>query len=810
MTVTYRFGRFELSPAARQLVADGQPLALGGRAFDLLVALVERRDRLVSKNELLDLVWPGLVVEENNLQVHVSALRKILGAQAIATVAGRGYRFTWAVTDATAAAARPSASKRHLPVPLASFIGRERELAELRTMLTRHRLVTLTGVGGIGKTRLALELASGLADAYADGVWFVDLAPVFQPEHVTSAVASALGVRDDAGQPLLARLQAFVAERTLLVVLDNCEHLLHACGQRVGDFLNAAADLRIVATSREPLHVSGEAVYPLPSLPVPDPRDDDSLAALGRNAAVRLFTDRAIDARPDFTLTQRDAAAVARICRDLDGIPLALELAAARTRTMSSEALAARLVDRFAVLKGDDPTAMPRQQTLRATIDWSFDLLAPVERALLCRLAVFAGGFTMDAAEAMGATEGGTPGAAFDILGHLVDKSLIVFDVHAERYRLLETVRQYALERLAAAGEEAAARDRHLACYAALAGQAGPGLASAEHARWRARLDAEHENILGAFARARQVPDGGPVGLAMVYDLNRWFWWNHLELWCRVADEALAHPGAQGATAARSRALYAAAFVNYLTGRHAEAFALAESSVAIARACRNAQALSEALYNLGIAALAIDRLDEARTDLEESLALARQAGDATVISMALTGLGEVHTQQGQHEHAEAAYLEALANSSDPESTVVTLGNLARTAILQRASDKATRYLREAIAKAGPECSPIAGWIVLLNGAGIAALRGQWARALRMGGAGDAHGDRHGLHAQGVDRRIHALQMAPAREALGVAAAASAVAAGRALASADALAEVRAWLEGEARARRSNGTHPTTP
>ena len=794
MTVTHRFGRFELLPATRQLAADGQPVALGGRAFDLLLTLVERRDRLVAKNELLELVWPGLVVEENNLQVHISALRKVLGQHAIATVAGHGYRFTLEMTEATTEAAAPSAPKRHLPVPLASFIGRERELTDLRAMLTRHRLVTLTGVGGIGKTRLALELATSVADAYADGAWFADLSSISDPRLVAPAVAATLRVHEEPGRPISETLCEFVRDRALLLLLDNCEHLLLPCAQLANSLLQAGPGMTIVATSREPLHVSGEATFPVAALPVPDPTRELMPDELSTYAAVRLLLDRALAARPDFRLTRQNAAAVARICSDLDGIPLALELAAARLRAMSTEVIAAHLTDRFRLLKGGDLSALPRQQTLRATIDWSHELLTPQERTLLRRLSVFAGGFAIDGAEAVGAGDDIAASDVLDLLGRLVEKSMVAFDVQHERYRLLETVRQYALERLMAAGEEARSRDQHLRFHAALADRAGRGLSGPEQATWCANLDAERENILRAFAHAHAAPGGGPTGLAMVHALNWWFGFGQLELWYRVANEALAHPDAQQASAARARALYATAFIAYCTGRHAEAFALAETSVGIARAVGDPQALREGLYNLGLAAIAVDRPDDAGDYFDEGLALAQQAGDRTAITMMSCGLGELHTQQDRHALAEAAYLEALACSGDPESTVILLGNLARTAIMLGAEAKAVRYLRDGTAKAGPQCSQAFAEVVLRNCAGIAALRGEWALALRMSGAGEAHNDRYGLQGDVVDAPMHDRAMAPARNALGTEASDAAFAAGRALDSGEALAEVAAWLE----------------
>ena len=293
------------------------------------------------------------MVEENNLQVQVSALRKLLGQDAIATVAGHGYRFTLEPAQVEAPAPSPvRVARDNLPAQVASFIGRERELIDLRAMLANHRLVTLVGIGGIGKTRLALALATSVTDAYADGVWFVDLAPISDPRLVVNAIAATLGVREEPGRPIIETLRQFVADRTLLLVLDNCEHLLLACAPLARDLLQASGKLTIVATSREPLHVPGEVTFPLATLRVPDPSGNLAPDVLGGYSAVQLFLDRAIGVRPDFALTRENAAAVARICRDLDGIPLALELAAARVRSMSADAIAGHLTDRFALLKG--------------------------------------------------------------------------------------------------------------------------------------------------------------------------------------------------------------------------------------------------------------------------------------------------------------------------------------------------------------------------------------------------------------------------------------------------------------------------
>jgi predicted ATPase/DNA-binding winged helix-turn-helix (wHTH) protein len=795
MTLTYRFGRFELRPATRQLFVDQQPATLGARAFDLLLALIERRDQLVTKNELLELVWPGLVVEENNLQVQVSALRKLLGPDAIATVAGRGYRFTLEPNQVDVPL--PSAArvvKHNLPAQVASFIGREHELADLRAMLARHRLVTLVGIGGIGKTRLALQFAAGVVDTYPDGVWFVELAPISDPSLVANAVATELGIPDEPGRPVIESLHGFIEDRALLLVLDNCEHLVLACAQLARDLLQTGRGVTIIATSREPLHVSGEATLPLATLPAPNPAGEHLPDALNAYAAVRLFLDRAVAVRPDFALSHDNAPAVARICHDLDGIPLAIELAAARVRSMSAEAIAGHLTDRFALLKGGDRTVLPRHQTLRAAIDWSYDLLASAERVLLQRLSAFAGGFALDAAEAVGAGDDISPHDVLDLLGHLVEKSLVTFDGKAERYKLLETVRQYALECLAEAGAETRTRDRHLQFHVALAERAERELDGPKQESWRARLDAERENILLAFAHARRARRGGTVGLRMVHALLGWMVLREVELWREVTLLALAHPDAQQEDVTRCRALYVAATMSTATGRPAEGYALAQSSARIARARGDVLELAEALCRLGYAALELDRTAEALEHLGEGLALARQVDKRSLVAAFLTGLGEVHSLQGQFELAEAAYLESRA--AFPGNAVnesVALGNLARNAIALRAEAVAIRYLREVVAIAGGKYEHHAAAALLWSCAGLAALRGEWVRALRWGGAATACQERYNLF-DSVDARFNARSISTAREALGTEAADAALAAGRALSTETALREVEAWLD----------------
>jgi len=386
----YRFGSFELQLDERRLLKDGQPVLLRPRAFNLLSALVDRAGHLVTKDELLDRVWPKMVVEEATLRVQLSALRKALGADAIATVSGQGYRFTLPMTIGDSESHRASKPKHNLSYQLISFVGREQEIAQLEELVTANRLVTLTGAGGAGKTRLAIEAASRLTDAFFDGVWLVELAALSDPRLVPQAVAQALEVKVQSTRPVIETLNDYLGSKKLLLVLDNAEHMLEECARFVDLILRRSPDVAMVATSRERLGLAGELTYRVPSLTVPSPGEAATPDSLLAYEGVRLFVERARLLRPDFSVTPENAASLAAICYRLDGIPLAIELAAPRLRSMSVDELNQRLDQRFALLTDGSRTELPRHRTLRSMIDWSYDLLTDSEQAMLRRVSVFA------------------------------------------------------------------------------------------------------------------------------------------------------------------------------------------------------------------------------------------------------------------------------------------------------------------------------------------------------------------------------------------------------------------------------------
>ena len=800
MPQRYRFGRVEVRPAERRVLVGGTPAALGGRAFDVLVALIERRDRVVTKDELLDLAWPGLVVEENNLQVQVSALRRILGPDAIATVSGHGYRFTLepdALGDAAPVA--PAGRRHRLPAPLTRFIGRAREKREVAALLAASPLVTLSGFGGTGKTRLAIEVATEGAEGYPDGAWLVELAPLADAQLVPQAIANALGVREgraESGRDVLAALAEHVRDRRLLLVLDNCEHLVEACARLAKALLESSPGLRILATSREALRVGGESVYPLSPLAVAELGPGAPAEAVAANEAAMLFVDRASLAQPGFRLTDANAAAVAGICRQLDGIPLAIELAAARARALPVETIAERVGQRLPLGSGD-PTMHARQRTVRALIDWSHDLLAEEERIALRRLAVFAGGWTVEAAEAVVTGGPVDEPAVLDLLVSLVEKSLVVPERDSGRYRLLDTVRHYALERLEASGESAAVRSRHLAWFLRLAEAASAELVGPAQAAWLARLDPERGNFLAAHAWCDLADGGAEAGLRLVRALRRYAVNRGMPgLAHRMVLEALARPGAQARMLARCRALFDAGQLDSWMGRYAAARGFLAESLAIARELGDAAREEAALQALGLVLLGLGDLRAAGIHFEEALGRARALGNRRELAAALIALAQLRRLEGTPDAAGALYGEAAAIArelGDRETIAIAVLNLAMVAIDRAEPERSRESIAEAIAIAAETGSKPVAQGALDACAGLAAARGQWEHAARFCGMARALLDLTGLHRDPADEAFLAPRAAAARQALGDAAFGEAQAAGLALGPGEALAEARAWV-----------------
>jgi predicted ATPase/DNA-binding winged helix-turn-helix (wHTH) protein len=793
--VRYRFGRFDLQPMERRLLCAGTDVRVNSRAFDLMVALVERAGELVSKDALLVRVWPKLVVEDSNLHVHVSALRKVLGSAAIETVPGHGYRFTLKVA-ADDAQPSPISSRRHnVPSRLTSFVGHENDLARCAQSLETNRLLTVTGAGGLGKTRLSLELADDLLSAFADGIWLVELAPLSDGRLVTQAVASALGIVEQAGTSLLDTVLKYASGRRMLIILDNCEHLRRACAQFVQKLLQAGPHVKVLASSRERLHVPGETIFVLDPLAVPDRRQAIALGAFADYEAVRLFVDRATEAHPAFKLTKANAGAVGNICARLDGIPLALELAAARVRVVGVDAIAQRLDDRFRLLKGGGPNALPRQQTLRAAIDWSYDLLTEPERLVFQRLGVFSGGWTLEAAEAVCGAGGIDPSDVLELNGQLIEKSLVVMNAEGTRYRMLETVRQYAQERLDASGEGDAVRVRHPAFYLAFVEKGFDSHDSGEWA-WYARLDADRENLRAAYDHFRRA-DGSPEAVRLVSAISFWLCREQFELGVPILGDLLARLEVERRDPIRRRGLFAAGFISYHKGRYKDARCYLEDCLAIARETLDFEMQARALTVLGMGCLGLGDYASARRGLVEALPLARELADRLPEVDALNTLAELDSIEGDLAAAESRYQEALdvARKADLyHFTNVILINLTRIVLSRGATLRAEELLRAALVHCEAIGSTLNAHGLLAMAGAIAALRKDWKHAAQFFGASDFQLETFGLRREAADAAMLTPLMAQTRESLDPATFSTSEAEGRAQSVEDALAAARAWIE----------------
>lgn len=575
---------------------------------------------------------------------------------------------------------RPAGPVRHnLQVALTSFIGRDRELREVARLLDRSRLLTLTGAGGSGKTRLAIEAAMPRLNACPDGVWLVELAGLRDPALVPAATASALGLTLPAQRPALEGLSALLGQWRALLILDNCEHLVAACAVLAEQLLGACPGLRILATSREPLRVPGEVTWRVPSLTLPTPGRSPDPAELDSYESVRLFCERAGDVASSFALGEENAGAVAEICWRLDGMPLALELAAARVGSLSPAQIAERLGDSLAVLTAGSRSSLDRQQTLRATLSWSHALLTSAERAVFCRLPVFAGSFTLEGAEEVAAGEGIDQREVADLLGRLVDKSLVVAeeDAGGYRYRLLEPMRQYARERLADAGEAPAVEARHHAYYLELARAADPEGAAAASSTAPDRLEADHDNLRAALAWALRHEPEQALALA-VHMWPMWMSGSHYREGSRWLDAALA--AAPAPTLLRAEALRAACGLEVRLGQAGGLSELGTERIEIFRALGDGAAVAHALDELGVYAYMAGRHDRAEQLYAESRALGEELGERKVTAAVLHSLGVLAQCRGDFAGAREMLLESLsglrelpAADRDPFFRVHTVG-----------------------------------------------------------------------------------------------------------------------------------------
>jgi len=648
----------------------------------------------------------------------------------------------------------------NLPVQLTSFVGRRRELAEVSQLLASARLVTLTGASGCGKTRLALQAARTAGDAFADGVWLVEFAALRDPALAPDFVAQALGLLPEPSRPLLDMLRDFVRPRRLLLVLDNCEHLITACAELAQALLSAAPHLTILATSREPLALAGEMLYQVAPLSLP-PGPDALPAPLARppgltpqevsgSEAVQLFVERARAVVPNFALTPANTAIIVNICRRLDGIPLAIELASARAGVLTAEQIAARLDDRFALLvSGHRTTHMPHHQTMRVAIDWSYDLLTAEEQVLLRRLAVFAAGFTLDTIDGICGDDGvapcGAEGRTLDLLASLVSKSLVVASTLGRteaRYRLLESIRDYALEKMRQAGEAARLRDRHLDLFLARAEEAAPRLGDAYQQLWLAWLEGEHDNLRAALAWSLEggrieaglrianalirfweirghLPEGlawferllarADDGVSLAVRVNAYTLVSFMEMFLGHAPAStayaraavdLAESAGEADPAILAFALAGLATAAQTAGDHQTAFAVMDRIIPIYRKIGPSFHLGMGLLSQGGVAIELGAYDTARALLEESLALAREAGDAFRAGHALNSLGDLARCEQDYPAAVTAYEESAAQLREvgaQRDLASVLGNLGHACLHLGDLERAQALFAESMA-----------------------------------------------------------------------------------------------------------------
>jgi predicted ATPase/DNA-binding CsgD family transcriptional regulator len=656
---------------------------------------------------------------------------------------------------------------------LSSFVGREKELAEVRWLLQDTRLLTLTGSGGCGKTRLALAVAREVVGSFEDGVWLVDLAPLADPSLVPQALASTLGAREQPARSLSETLWDYLGSKKVLVVLDNCEHLIETCAELVEALLRSCPELRILATSREALGIAGEISWSVPSLTLPDLRRLLDVESLSRYESARLFVERAAAVKPTFTLTEQNAPAVARVCYRLDGIPLAIELAAARTKVLSVEEISDRLDGSFGLLASVGRMAIPRHRTLRSTMDWSHELLPEQERILVRRLSVFAGGFTLKAVESVCVWEDLQRDDVLDLLSHLVNKSLVlVAEQDSEtRYRLLEAVRQYGWEKLSESGEEGQLREQHARYYLALAEEAEPELKGEGQVAWLERLEREHDNLRVAM---RLLLGQGESEEAARLGWALWLFWGirgYYDEGRRSMEQALSVEGSVAMPAsARAKALYVEGMMENYQGDHLSAEVLLEESVSLFRELDDKLGTAYALSNAGFAALGQGQPQKAITLTEEAMDLFLEVDEKWGAAIELGFLAVAWRDQGDHERAKRLAERGLALSrevGERQAISVALNTLATLAQAERDHERARELFEEGLTVSA-ELGNESDVVHCLEGlASIAGAEGSIVRAARLWGAAEALLEEIevGVHTYVPDRSLHQSQVAAARAQL---------------------------------------------
>lgn len=693
----FEFDRFRLDADHAMLYREGRALPIPPKAVETLLALIEGRGEIISKNDLMDRIWSDSIVEESNLAQYLHILRKALGdgdgkKPFIETLRKRGYRF--------------SADVKIIEVDLANqetqrIFGRDAEIDHLTDLVTRRgeRLLALLGVGGVGKTTLARALSKRLQKEFADGVFFVELASIERPEHIAPAIASSLGLRIGGDSSPFESVASYIGERRLILFLDNFEHVI-AGAQQVADLYAAGPNVSLVVTSRVQLRLSMAYEYAVAPLAVPvrggGPEDSETT----ESPAVELFVARANKAKSSFKLTDQNAVDVSAICRRVDGIPLAIELAAAKTAFMSPSAILSRLESQLKLLTGGPRDVPFRQQAMRGTIAWSYDLLEEKERTLFSEISVFAGSFSLEAAEEVcGERAGRDRFFAVEGITSLVGQNLLAMKEQADgeaRYQMLEVVAEFAAEMLGEFGTTEAAERRHAEFYLSLAERAEPQLQAAHSAEWLRKLEIEHDNIRAALTRSLRLD--ASLGQRLAGAIWK-FWWlhGHISEGCIQLDAFLAQDGSLPET--RAKMLAGATFLNRLKGNSDLSRMYAEEAAELARVSGDNRHGALAFNQLGFLALDVRDFAQAGAFYEQGLELAKELGDKQILGLLYNGLGELSRTEDKLEDAAGFYSLALGynrEAGDRVRQTTNLINLGATALLRNDPESAGKSYREGL------------------------------------------------------------------------------------------------------------------
>ena len=706
------FGDFVFDSDTRELLRGGNRVTLSPKAFQLLEVLIENRPKALSKSVLHDRLWGDTFVVEANLSNLVGEIRHALGEDSraprfVRTVHRFGYAFQGVERNAEQSSVTSlpldRSSQNNLPQQLTRFIGRQREIAAVRSLVSQSRLTTLCGAGGIGKTRLAIEAARHSWDEYADGVCLVEFASISDPQLIPQTVASVLGLREERGRSLTEAVAGYFKSRNLLLVLDNCEHVIGACAQLADALLRNCPNLRILATSRESLAISGETLFRVPPLSLPDSATQLDAASLGKLEAVELFVERVRAVKAAFVLNESNSGLVAKVCIHLEGIPLAIELAASRMKILSIEQIASRLGDRLKLLRGGSRTSLPRHQTLLAAIDWSYNLLSETEKTLFRRLSVFSGGWTLETAENVCVGESVNRDNLLELLSGLIDKSLVLLDERdgQQRYRFMMTLLEYAQEQLLHSQEAAAMHRAHARFFNALVLEGESRSMSASENTWLDRIKLEYDNIRSVLNwTSKEEPEAGlrlATALLRFWHLNGY--WEEGRRW--LADMLERQPAATDGIV-RAKAINRLAWIAVLQGDGAAAQNLATQALSVARESGGDGEAAFALNTMAIIAGEQCDFPAARALLDQSLGIRREMGDQALTASTLNNLGILSFRQGEFGVARTFYEESLANFrevGDRHGIAMTLLNQADLASRIGDPSGAQQKIQEALALA---------------------------------------------------------------------------------------------------------------